>query len=249
MKKFILYIFVFASLGAANQAEYFFQQGVEAYQQNDFETAVTHFEAALQHGQESEALYYNLGNAYYKLDNIGRAILNYERAKRLAPADKDVDFNLQIAQLRVVDKIPSPEADFFFKLWNSIKNVLSLEQLAVLTLVLYILFIAILVMRLLLKNKTVNRTSRHAWLPVFIVLLFTASLFMIRVRQDLKVNYGVILVEKVSVVSSPAVDATEMFALHEGVKIRIIAHSGEFMRIRLTDGKDGWVPMGALEII
>ena len=249
MKKFILYIFIFASLCAANQAEYLFQQGVTAYQQNDFATAVTHFEAALQHGQESEALYYNLGNAYYKLDDIGMAILNYERAKKISPTDDDVDFNLQIAQLRVVDKIPSPEADFFFKLWNSIKTIFSLEQLAILTIVLYVLFIMIIIVRLLVKHKSATLIARYSWLPVLIVLLLVGSLFFTRVQQDIKVKHGIILVEKVSVVSGPAIDSTEMFALHKGVKIRVIAQSGEFMRIRLTDGKDGWVPIDALEII
>ncbi len=249
MKRIIFYILFLASVSVADQAEYLFEQGVQAYQQNEYQTAIEQFELALQHGKASAALYYNLGNAYYKLDDIGSAILNYERAKKMEPRDEDVEFNLQVAQLRVVDKIPSPEEDFIFKLWTGIKNILSLEQLAVVTIVLYILFIALIIIRLLVKRPGLAALARYSWVPTLIILLLFSALFVIRIRQDVNVKYGVILVDKVSVVSSPANDSTEMFALHEGLKVQVIAESGTFARIRLTDGKDGWVPRGALEII
>lgn len=250
MRRFNLVIILFfTSLWGSDQADYLFQQGVDAYQKSDYQAAVAHFEAALQQGQESDALYYNLGNACYKLGEIGRAILYYERAKKMNPADDDINFNLAIAQLRVVDKIPSPETDFIFKLWNGIKNILSLEHYAVSALSLYILFMTLIVLQLLFKNTRLVAFVRFSRLPLFILLAMIGSLFVIRVRQDIKVKHAIILVDKVSVVSSPASDSMEMFALHEGVKIQVIAESGEFMRIRLTDGKDGWVRRNVLEII
>ncbi|MBN1479749.1 tetratricopeptide repeat protein [candidate division KSB1 bacterium] len=248
-RKSLFFILIFASITVADQADYLFQQGVDAYQESDYQAALTHFEAALQHGKESDALYYNLGNAYYKLGEIGLAILYYERAKKLNPTDDDINFNLQIAQLRVVDKIPSPETDFFFKAWNSIKNILSLEHLAILTIVLYVLLIALIVLKLLLNSMRLVAFVRYSWLPLLVLLILVGSLFIIRIRQDIQIKHGILLVDKVSVVSSPAIDSTEMFALHEGVKIEVIAESGEFVRIRLTDGKDGWVPREVLEII
>lgn len=249
MKRLIFTILFLTSVGFADQSEYLFQQGVQAYQNNDYQTAIEQFEAALQHGKASAALYYNLGNAYYKMDEIGPAILNYERAKKMEPRDADIEFNLQIAQLKVVDKIPSPEADFFFKVWNGVKNILSLEQFAIIAIILYVIFILLIVLRLLVKSPGLANMARYSAVPVFILLILVASLFVVRIRQDVNVKHGVILVDKVSVVSSPSSGSTEMFALHEGVKIQIIAQSGDFTRIRLTDGKDGWVPRGALEII
>ena len=118
-----------------------------------------------------------------------------------------------------------------------------------LTIILYVLLFVLVVLRLVVRNNFVFRLARIAWLPIFILLILVGSLFIVKVRQDINVKHGVILVDKVSVVSSPSIDSTEMFALHEGVKIRIIAQSGDFYRIRLTDGKDGWVPLTALEII
>jgi tetratricopeptide (TPR) repeat protein len=233
----------------ADQTTYLFQQGVDAYQQNDYETAISHFEAALQHGQASAAIYYNLGNAYYKLGQIGKAILNYERAKKLQPRDDDIDFNLKITQLRVVDKIPSPESDFFFKFWHGIKYLRGLGEFAMSTIGLYILLIALIVIRLFTKNTTILRLTRIARWPIFILLILSSSLFVVRVQEDISQKHGVILVEKVNVLSSPSADSTEMFALHEGVKIQIIAQSGDYCRIRLTDGKDGWIPLAAFEFI
>ncbi|MBN1466015.1 tetratricopeptide repeat protein [candidate division KSB1 bacterium] len=249
MRRVILLFMIVASGCMAEQTEYLFRQGVDAYQQNDYETAVSHFEAALQQGRASAAIYYNLGNAYYKMGQTGKAILNYERAKKLAPSDDDIEFNLQIAQLRVVDKIPSPEADFFFQFWHGTKNLLSLKAFAMLAVGLYLLLIALIVIRFFSKNTVLLNWTRIFRLPIFILLFFIGALFAVRVREDVHNRHGIILVEKVSVVSSPSADSTEMFALHEGVKIQIIAQSGDFFRIRLTDGKDGWIPHTALEII
>lgn len=249
MKTIVLFVAVLVSLGLAQQTDYLFQQGVDAYQKGDYAAAIINFEAALQHGQESEALYYNLGNAFYKLGEIGKSILYYERAKKLAPRDLDIDFNLQIAQLHVVDKIPSPAEDFYFKVWQGVKNILSLEQFAVVTVSLYVLFILLIVTRLLVKKEAIRKTARYVSLPVLVLLVLVGFLFVVQVRQDIKIKHAIILADKVSVVSSPAADSTEMFALHEGVKVQVIARSGDFVRIRLTDGKDGWVPGRVLELI
>ena len=249
MKAYIIVLSCLASLAFADQTDSLFQQGVQAYQAGDYAKAIEHFQGALQNGRESAALYFNLGNAYYKTDDVGRAIVNYERAKRLDANDEDIDFNLQIAQLRVVDKIPTAEMDYFYKLWQNIKNGLSLNLLAILTLAGYILFIVLWIMKLFTKKPVLQNLIRYALTPTLIALILISFLFGLRVRDDLTTRYGVILAQKVDVTSSPADDATEVFALHEGVKVRIVATSGNFYRIRQSDGKDGWVQADKLQII
>lgn len=249
MKVYILTFLCLTSLAFADQTDYLFQQGVQAYQDGDYAGAIESFQGALQLGQESAALYFNLGNAYYKTDDIGRAIVNYERAKRLDAHDEDIDFNLQIAQLRVVDKIPTPEMDYFYQLWQNIKNGLGLNLLTILTLSVYILFILLLIIKLFAKRSVLQSIIRYALTPTIIILVLISLLFGLRVRDDLTTHYGVILAHKVAITSSPAEDATEVFALHEGVKVRIVATSGNFYRVRLSDGKDGWVKTESLQII
>jgi tetratricopeptide (TPR) repeat protein len=247
--RWLLFIFaLFFRTCYAGQEENLFQQGVQAFQNGSYTDAIAKFENAAKQGKVSAALYYNLGNAYYKTDEIGRAVLNYERARRLAPNDADIEFNLQIAQLRVVDKIASPETDYFSKLFRNIKNVLALPQWTWLTIILYILLAALLIMRLLVRN-TLSLIARHAVLPVLILLLIASFFLGLKIHEDMMVKEAIILDKNTAVMSGPLADATEVFALHEGVKVRIMDRSGEFVRIRLSDGKDGWVSGRALEII
>jgi tetratricopeptide (TPR) repeat protein len=244
-------LLIFALLLAtcyAGQEESLFQQGVQAFQNGSYADAITHFENAAKQGQVSASLYYNLGNAYYKTDEIGRAMLNYERARRLAPNDADIDFNLQVAQLRVVDKIASPETDYLSKVFRSFKNMFTLPQWTLLAIILYVLLAALLIIRLLVKN-TFSLIARHAVLPVVIVLVVASFFLGLRIHEDATIKEAIILDKNVAVLSGPLADATEVFALHEGVKVRIMDRSGEYVRIRLSDGKDGWVSGRTLETI
>ncbi|HRH67712.1 MAG TPA: tetratricopeptide repeat protein, partial [Bacteroidia bacterium] len=106
----------FSSLSAADNASDLFHQGNIAYQKGDYITAVQLYSGLLKSGKVSSEVYYNLGNAYYKTDSIAKAILSYERAKKLNPDDEDVAVNLKIASLRVVDKI-EPLPKIFYKQW------------------------------------------------------------------------------------------------------------------------------------
>jgi tetratricopeptide (TPR) repeat protein len=244
-------LFIFALLLTtcyAGQEESLFQQGVQAFQNGNYADAIAHFENAAKQGQVSASLYYNLGNAYYKTDEIGRAMLNYERARRLAPNDADIDFNLQVAQLRVVDKIAFPETDYLSKVFRSFKNMLTLPQWTLVAIILYVLLAALLIIRLLVKN-TLSLIARHAVLPVLIVLIVASFFLGLRIHEDMTIKEAIILEKTVAVLSGPLADATEVFALHEGVKVRIMDRSGEYVRIRLSDGKDGWVAGRTLETI
>lgn len=250
MKRLILIIILFMVQSVfADKMDYLFNQGVEAYQNGKYNQAIEHFNDALNQDYESAELYYNLGNAYYKTGEIGQCILNYERAKELSPHDDDILFNLKIAQLQVVDKIPSPEVDYLFRLWRNIIHFFSLSQLSILTLVLYILSIGVLIVRLLIKSAWIQKTAPYILAPLFIFFVIFALFFGLRLHEELHVKEAVIMTDKVNVMSSPAKDSVEVFALHEGVKVRVMDHSGDFVRIRLTDGKDGWVLANSLEII
>lgn len=246
--RLLLYTFLLLQTCSAGQVETYFQQGVQAYQNGSYAEAIEHFENAARQGKASASLYYNLGNAYYKTDDIGRAVLNYERSRRLAPNDVDIDFNFRIAQLRVVDKIASPDTDYFSKLFRNLEYLLTLPKWTWLVVIFYVLLIALLIMRLLVRN-ILSLIARHAVLPVAIVLLVAAFFFGLRIHEDRTVKEAIILDKNVAVLSGPLADATEVFALHEGVKVRIMDRSGEYLRIRLSDGKDGWISGRTLETI
>ncbi len=226
-----------------------FQAGNEMYQQGKYIEAVEKYQSAIETGYTSPELYYNLGNSYYKLGDIGHSILYYEKALKIQPHDPDVAYNLEIAQLQVVDKLAVPPPFIFTKLWNSVKNALNISQLGTVTLIIYVLLMVLLMLRLVLRNEQVKRFAKIAFIPVLIICIFSTLVFVQRVQEDIYHKYGVILVEKIDIMSSPARDATEVFALHEGLKVRITDESGDFVKIELADGKVGWMKKSALEVI
>jgi len=232
-----------------DQAFYHFQQGNEFYKQAAYDKAIAEYENAVKLGYESAPLYYNLGNAYFKTRNIGKAILNFERARKLAPRDQDVLYNLQIAQLYVVDKIVTPPPFFLSKIWTDVKTYFNSNQLGILSLIFYIITIILIIIRMLVHRDSIRRLARIIFVPVLILFIVSSSLFLLRVNDDHKNKEAIVMVEKVDVLSSPAEDATEVFALHEGVKVRIFERSGNYFKIGLPDGKVGWLEQKSVEII
>jgi len=245
-----LYIFLLiapkAEIGKANSD---FQKGNELYQNGEYQQAIEMYETALDTGYESAELYYNLGNAYFKSNQIGKTILNYERAKKLAPRDEDILFNLEIAQLYVVDKISLPPQIFLVTFWKNIKYFFVSKDLGILTLVIYIVLILLLISRIFIRNLSLKNIIGIAVYPVLILFLFSTFIFVQRIHKDVNLKEAIVIIKRIDVNSSPSNDATEVFALHEGVKVKISEHSGDFLRIELSDGKIGWISAHAVEII
>jgi tetratricopeptide (TPR) repeat protein len=247
---FTLFIFLLLAPNAENdQVTYLFAQGNDAFQQGDYQKAIEHYTAAISLGYESAPLYYNLGNAYFKTNQIGKCILFYERAHKLAPRDSDILFNLQLSQLYVVDKIEKPPPFFLSNWWKTFSGLVSIPQHAHITLFAYVLLMLLLIIRILSKKRVLLSLARALFIPAIIFFIISAVLFVLSLDRDIKIKEGVIMVQKVDVKSSPADDATDVFALHEGLKVRITAESGEYVRIVLPDGKVGWVNSKTIEMI
>ncbi len=246
----LLYIFLLiapkAEIGKANTD---FQKGNEFYQQGDYRQAVAMYETALETGYESAELYYNLGNAYFKSNQIGKSILNYERAQKMAPRDEDILFNLDIARLYVVDKINLPPQFFIITLWKSIKDFFVTKDLGLLTLAIYIVLIFLLITRIFVRNHFFKKVTGIAVFPALILFLISALILIQRINEDINLKEAIVVAKRIDVTSSPSKDATEVFALHEGVKVKISERSGDFLKIELSDGKIGWINAGTVEII
>ncbi len=228
-------------------AEY--EQGHIAYQAGDYQKAAASYETAVHAGYQSFELYYNLGNCYYKLNQIGRCLLYYEKARKLDPTDPDLLFNLDLARLRVVDKIITPPEFFWNRIWKNIKSMLGLDQLAVLALLALFAAFAATVGKLYLEREPWRSLVGYVWMPLVVITVVIGLFFMLRVNQSSHEKEAIIMVEKVSITSSPSITGTEVFALHEGSKVRVEERRSGFIRISLTDGKVGWAPVGSLQEI
>jgi len=245
MKKlFFLLLGLCAVLTAQPANEY--QQGHAAYQSGDFHKAAQHYETVLASGLEAYQLYYNLGNCYYKLNQIGKCLLYYEKAAKLNPSDPDLLYNLELVRLRVVDKLNMPPEFFWQKIWKSLSAAFSLDQLAIGLVVLLFLAALAVIGKFFFQRDPWRMLVSAAWLPLVVLAIVISLFFFLRLNQSGHERTAIIMAEKVSVLSSPSDRGTEVFALHEGSKVRIAERSSGFVRISLPDGKVGWAPLTSL---
>lgn len=220
-----------------------------AYVQENYTQAIKDYEELLENGVSAD-LYYNLGNAYYRTDNITRAVLNYERALLLSPGDKDIRFNLQMARSKTIDKI-TPESEMFFVTWyRSVVNMMSVDGWARMAIVSLGLAIALLLLYLFAGRILLRKLGFFCGLA-FIVIFIFSNVFAWQQKKVLQNRTGAIIISSSAPIkSTPAKNGTDLFILHEGTKVEIIDGAmQEWKEIRLADGKEGWIESSRIEII
>ena len=228
---------------------FLFREGNRLYQEGLYEQAAAAYREILETGYAGAELYYNMGNACYKNGETARAILFYERALRLNPRDEDTRFNLQVARLSTVDRIPALPEMFhqtWLRRWREIFGAVALNAL---TGAVYLLFIAALIFRLSTGNTALRRRLRTLALGLGIGLAVLSLTWVSRVHDIQSRNEAVVMAPAVDVSSAPEEDGTVIFTIHAGLKIRVLRRRGEWSEIRLSDGKEGWLRAETLEII
>ena len=220
-----------------------------SYVRGQYQQAITQYEALLKQGASAD-LYYNLGNAYYRTENIPEAVLNYERALLLSPGDRDIRFNLQIARSKTFDKIV-PESEMFFVTWyRSLVSMMSVDAWARTALVSLAITIILLLVYLFSERIWLRKAGFFG--GVALLLLFVgANIFAWQQKKDLLNRKGaIIFAPSVTVKSTPAANGTDLFILHEGTKVVITDGSmKEWKEIRLADGKEGWIESKHIRVI
>lgn len=220
-----------------------------AYIRNDFTTAIQIYEIILRTG-ESADIYYNLGNSYYKIGDIAKAILNYERALILKPANKDIRSNLEIARAKTVDKVTDVPELFFITWLKSITNSMGIQSWAIIAISFFLLFIVSIYI-FFFSTKIVARKTFFILALFFLVFCVIANIsaaFQRRVRLN-RMN-AIIISPSVTIRSTPNDNGTSLFILHEGRKVFIKDDSmKDWKEIQLEDGNVGWVKKNDLEVI
>ena len=250
MKKiYFSLLFVFASVLAYGQ-ETTKAQADSAYINNDYANAVYLYEDILANQGESADIYYNLGNSYYKMDNIAKAILNYEKALMLNPGNGDIRFNLELAQSKTVDKV-TPMSEVFLVTWmKSLTNTMSEQGWSKLAIASFILTLLGLVLYFFSKKIAMKKIGFISALCLMLVCIL-ANVFASSQKSKAQSHSSAIIMEpSVTVTSTPNEGGTELFILHEGRKVMIKDNTmREWKEIQLEDGNAGWVPASVIEII
>ena len=216
-------------------------QANKAYIAQDFAKAQELYEQILGTGNESAQLYFNLGNAFYKQGDNLKAILNYERAKRLSPRNQDIDFNLKIANQFVVDNIEQLPKPFFARWWNSTANFLSADGWATWSVIVFLLFLILLGSYFFSRSLRIRKLAFSASVFAAIFVIFSFILAGRQFNQVKDRTSALILCPRVNVKSAPSVTGTDLFMIHEGLKVKITDQLEKWREIELSDGNKGWV--------
>lgn len=253
-KKQYILIFLFFSLFTftgvsqdTNRDKYY--QGVTYFTAGSYKEALQVWTEVYNTGYRSANLDYNIGNVYIKLNNIPSAILFYERAYLLKPADEDINYNLQVARTLIVDRFQEIPELFFIKWYNFVSLFLSTNAWAKISIISFILFL--LLLSLYIYSPRHRYKVIGFWLAIFFVILSLTSLaFTIRNKSLVYDSHKAIISSPaVSGKSSPDKSGNDLFVLHEGTKITIEDKVGEWLEIRLSDGNKGWIPLNSIIII
>lgn len=224
-------------------------EGDSAYIRNDFASAIQIYESLLRKG-ESADVYYNLGNSYYKINEIAKAILNYEKALLLQPGNGDIRANLEIARGKTVDKVEVVPEIFFVTWTKALINSMSVDSWAIWGIVSFLLLIVSLYFFIFSKQVVLKKVGFITGI-IFLIVVVMANVFASKQKEELlNRDTAIIMSPSVTVRSTPSENGTSLFILHEGHKVNIKDDSmKDWKEIRLEDGKVGWVPVGSIEII
>lgn len=219
------------------------------YAKGNYQQAIIDYQDLLKQGVSAE-IYYNMGNAYYRLDNITQAVLAYERALLLAPSDDDIRFNLQMARSKTIDKI-TPASQMFFVTWyHSLVNLMSVDAWAYTALGSMVLVLVLVLVYLFAERIWLRKVGFFG--GIFFVLLFlSANIFAYQQSCGMNDRNGAIIIAPSAAVrETPAANSTSLFYLHEGTRVDITDKSmSQWRAIRLADGREGWVIANQLEQI
>lgn len=250
MKRLIvLFFLIFSLISFAKTPKQIFEEANNNYQAQEYSSAVDNYENLLGKGYQSAEIYYNLGNAYFKLNDIPSAILYYEKAKKIAPGDEDIDFNLRIANLQTVDKI-EPLPKLFYQEWyESLSRGISSGKWAFIAITCSFISVILLVIFVMIDNSFIKKASFAVGIISIIIMILSIIIGFDAHSYNTKSDTAIIFAESIYVKSSPDGESTKLFMLHEGTKVEIIDDVGEWYEIKIANGNVGWLPINAIQKI
>ncbi len=221
----------------------------KAYMAGFYENAIVIYEKILETNLASPELYYNLGNAYFKTNNLPLAILNYERALKYNPGDEDIQFNLSVANSKIVDKIEVLPELFYIRWWKDLKLWFSPDAWAKNLIVLFSFLFILSAFFLLSRSAATRKVVFSTGLVFLIAFIISGIIAWQTYTESKKQNSAIIFTPTLPVKSSPDESSIDLFVIHEGLKVKILDKLGDWNEIRISNGSKGWVKSENLKAI
>ncbi len=213
-----------------------------SYNKGLYDSALVTYQQIINNGIESGELYYNIGNSYFKNNDIASAILYYEKAKRLLPNDDEIDYNLNIANSMIVDKIEKVPELFYNRWWNFFYNKLGADAWTIVTLISFAFLIVTIGLFIISKKRQNRKFSFYLGLLFLITTLTSYGLASQKFNTSIEQNEAIVFTSSITVKSSPTQNAVDLFVIHEGTKVKIIDKINNWVEIKIQNGSIGWLP-------
>lgn len=218
-----------------------FKQANTAYSSKNYQKAIDGYEAILKAGYQSTELYYNLGNAYFKNNQLAVAILNYERALLSEPYNEDIQYNLKIANQRTVDNISVLRPMFLIVWWGAFRDFFSATAWARLAIALFWLGIGGLILWLMGQTRQLKKQGFIVGICLVALSIFVALTSWQRHLLEQDSGIAIIFAQETALESSPDAQSPDILLLHEGTKVELLDNIGDWYKVRLMNGEQGWL--------
>ncbi len=225
-----------------------FEEANRAYEAEDYGQAEAGYRAILEYGAHAPEVYFNLGNAAFRQARLGQAILNYERALRLDPADTDARHNLEFCLRQIADR-REPPRHWLSASYGAWTRFVGADGEAWLLLGLYLPGMAVLGVWMAAQKAAWRRMARFVAIGLLLLAAPAAGLVVLRAGLGAADSGAIVMVDKVEGRSGPDEDHATLFAIHEGLRVEIRNESGTWVQVLLPNGLNGWVPESSVERI
>lgn len=207
------------------------------------------YEAVMAQGFESAELYFNAGNAAYKINDLALSIWYYEKSLKLDPNDEDALYNLGLVNSRIPDKIEAVPEMFLVRWMKDLRNAFSADQWAIGTVVFFAIALVLFAFYFLSRNMGMRKVGFWVGLVMLIISVFTFFAARIETNNLLNNNSAIVFSPSVTIKSSPTDGSTDIFVLHEGAKVYILENVDDWYKIKIANGSVGWLPSKTIRLI
>jgi len=249
MKRVLTLLLVILSFFVQGQNEALFRSATEAYNSGDYNKAIENYLGIIETGQHSSELYFNLGNSYYKLNQVAPTIYYYEKALLLKPKDAEIIINLGYAQNMTLDAIELMPETGLSKIYNDITGLLSFDHWGYAAVIFVFLFVLLYIAFYYLQYATQKRIAFITSL-ISLILAVVSVVFAFFQYNDFQANRPAIVFDnEIKVTSEPNKSSQAVFTLHEGTKLNVLEELKDYKKIRIADGQTGWLTSESIKML
>ena len=234
---------------AKESIETVFTKANTLFQKHDFEGAVKGYIEVLGYDSTSSEVWFNLGNAYYRLGDFPKAILSYERAKKISISDEDIEFNIRIANLHITDKIDPLPRIFYLRWIDDASYLFSFGDWSIAIVSLFILLVLFTLCYFLIPSIAIRKAGFYLGIISFLLIISSYALALHQQHFVYGTESAIVTSASVYVKSSPDERGADLFILHEGTKVDLLDELNGWKKIRIANGSIGWIKENSFEVI